>query len=163
MRCEELEVEYKSTKSYQIGLEKNLQSQAAAIDDLNTKNDNLSREIDRSNKALSDLVAKLARTSEANKRALELAVAGSVRLCVVAPTVNVHISDKKLKLKGSLSDKTLTDFLTSEVLSKYSFLFKQMAEDSSPDSTPLSAWIQKMLSDMQRSIESHVNSAMEPS
>lgn len=111
---------------------------------------------------ISELMKKIAQDSELNKKALETAIAGSVRLCVVAPTVNVHISEKKLKLKGALSDKALTDFLSTEVLSKYSFLFKQLSDDTAPDGSSLHVWIQRMLSDMQKSIEQHVNSAMDP-
>ena len=38
--------------------------------------------------------------SENSKKAIEKAISGSVRLCVVAPTVNVHVADKKLKFKS---------------------------------------------------------------
>lgn len=52
----------------------------------------LSRIEDMSRKALID--------SENHKKAMEKAITGSVRLCVVAPTVNVHVADKKLKFKS---------------------------------------------------------------
>ena len=38
--------------------------------------------------------------SENFKKAIEKAVSASVRLCVVAPTVNVHVAEKKLKFKA---------------------------------------------------------------
>jgi hypothetical protein len=38
--------------------------------------------------------------SENYKKAIEKAVSASVRLCVVAPTVNVHVAEKKLKFKA---------------------------------------------------------------
>jgi hypothetical protein len=52
------------------------------------------------NTKLADLMKRMAKDSENTKMALEKAITASVRLCVVAPTVNVHVSDKKLKFKS---------------------------------------------------------------
>lgn len=95
------------------------------------------------------------------RKSIETAISSSVRLCVVAPSVNVHVADKKLKFKSSLNEKALQQFITSEVLTNFTFLFKQDKEDSSPvRGMTVSVWIQQMLSDMQLSIEAHVNSAL---
>jgi hypothetical protein len=75
--------------------------------------------------------------------------------------VNVTVANNKIKAKAALNEKSLKSFLTTEVLSKYSFLFKQQDEESSPvEKEPLQVWIQKMLNNMQTSIEDHVNNAM---
>jgi len=108
-----------------------------------------------------ELARKLLIESENNKKAMEKAITGSVRLCVVAPTVNVHVADKKLKFKSGLSESSLKDFLKAEVLDKYSFLYKQKSENSAPNGSNLESWLQKMLAQMQTSIQNHVTSAMD--
>lgn len=112
---------------------------------------------------LSEMKKQMAKEAENTKRALEKAITASVRLCVVAPTVNVHVSDKKLKFKAGLSQDSLKTFLSNEVLEKYSFLFKQKGENSAPDGSGLEQWLQALLGQMQTSIEQHVNSAMDGS
>ena len=98
------------------------------------------------------------------KKALDKAITASVRLCVVAPTVNVHVADnRKMKFKSKLSSEDLSKFLGDEVLAKYSFLFRQATDTSAPNGSNLEEWLQQMLAQMQTSIESHVNSAMDGS
>lgn len=110
---------------------------------------------------LRDLLKDLEGGAEEKQHALEKAIAQSVRLCVVAPTVNVHVSDKKMKFKGGLQDNKLKEFLDHEILEKYSIMFKQKEEGSSPDGAGnIQSWLQKLLSEMQKSIETHVNNAM---
>lgn len=58
------------------------------------------KEIVALNTKLADLMKRMAKDSDNTKMALEKAITASVRLCVVAPTVNVHVSDKKLKFKS---------------------------------------------------------------
>lgn len=103
--------------------------------------------------------------AEKTRKAIEKAISSSVRLCVVAPTVNVHLSDRKLKFnnKSGISEMGLREFIQDEVLSKYSFLFKQEIENSSPDGINIQVWVQQMLDRMQLAIEAHVNAAMESS
>ena len=57
---------------------------------------------------------------------LESAISSSVRLCVVAPTVNVHLADSKIKMQSALPENSIRDFVVNEVLAKYTFLFKQV-------------------------------------
>ena len=47
-----------------------------------------------------ELLKKMNYESETTMKALEKAISSSVRLCVVAPTVNAHIADKKLKMQS---------------------------------------------------------------
>ncbi len=49
---------------------------------------------------MSDLLKRIALESETTKKALEKSIASSVRLCVVAPTVNVHVNEGRTKFKS---------------------------------------------------------------
>ena len=85
------------------------------------------------------------------------------------PTINVFCDYFVLVIPARpiflcrLSQDSLKTFLSSEVLEKYSFLFKQRGENSAPDGTGLEQWLQALLGQMQTSIEQHVNSAMDGS
>jgi len=153
----------KQTVTERDGFASNLSLKEADLDIANQKNGLLEGEIINLNRKISDLLKRMTSESENTKKALEKAISASVRLCVVAPTVNVHVADKKLKFKSGLSEASLKEFLNSEVLEKYSFLFKQKADNTSPQGGDLESWLQKMLSQMQASIENHVNSAMDGS
>jgi len=65
-----------------------------------THNASLQAEVANVTAQLSEMKKQMAKDAENTKRALEKAITASVRLCVVAPTVNVHVSDKKLKFKA---------------------------------------------------------------
>jgi hypothetical protein len=122
----------------------------------------LKEDIDGINYDRQFLQDKLHTNQETLKKSIEKAVQSAVRLCVVAPTVNVQVSDKRLKFKASLDEKKLRQFLTQEVLMSFSFLFKQEKEDSSPIAgVPVNVWVQQMLADMQSSIEQHVEAALQ--
>eukprot|EP01033_Poteriospumella_lacustris_P010055 gene10055-7183_t len=112
---------------------------------------------------LQDAAKKAAADSMMNKKALEKAIAGSVRLCVVAPTVNVHVNDTRHKFKSKISQSGLKSFLDAEVFEKYCFLYKQASDNAAPTGGNIEAWLQQMLAQMQLSIENHVNSAMDGS
>lgn len=62
---------------------------------------------------LQDAAKKAAADSMMNKKALEKAIAGSVRLCVVAPTVNVHVNDTRHKFKSKYVSPPASLYLTS--------------------------------------------------
>ena len=51
-------------------------------------------EVNRLRESNTDLLNRLARESETVRQTLEAAISSSVRLCVVAPTVNVHVSNR---------------------------------------------------------------------
>lgn len=110
---------------------------------------------------IADLSKQIVTDTLNNKKVMEKAITGSVKLCVVAPTVNVHVANKKLKFKSGLSHQALNDFLNTEILTKYSFLYKQKQDNSSPEGGDLESFLQQMLQQMQVSIEQHVNSAMD--
>jgi hypothetical protein len=129
---------------------------------------------------MNEMIKKLTAESENNALAIQKAISSSVRLCVVAPTVNVHVADKKMKFRSksvllpslplshplshSVPREALSDFLEQNILSKYTFLFEQRAESVGPDGvTEIQPWIKKVLGEMQSSIEDHISSAMRSS
>jgi len=84
-------------------------------------------------KKYNDLCAKMMKEADITAKALDKAISSSVRLCVVAPTVNVHISDKKMKFQSKTSEIELRQFLEEKVLSKFVFLYNQEHDDIAPD------------------------------
>lgn len=128
---------------------------------LKSDKDNLRKELETLNKRFLDLTARMTRESENTATVLQKALSSSIRVCVVAPTVNVHAGDKKLKFKSGLQETRLQDFLVNDVLRKHTYLFEQPSEDSGPDGSPLQPWVQRVLQEMQRSIDHHINSSSE--
>lgn len=112
---------------------------------------------------ISDLKKQIVHDTMNNKKTIEKAITGSVKLCVVAPTVNVHVANKKMKCRAGISEAALKQFLNKEILERYSFLYKQKQDNSAPDGGSLESFLQQMLQQMQESIEQHVNSAMDGS
>jgi len=153
---------HSSTRDKEL-LNRRLISTEVTLEQSQQKNKDCEKEISSLNAKLSDLLLRMTKESENTKKALEKAITSSVRLCVVAPTVNVHVADRKLKFKAGLSQTMLKQFLSHEVLDRYSFLFKQKTENSSPDGDSLESWLQSLLAQMQASIEQHVQSAMDNS
>lgn len=62
---------------------------------LQSMNNHLKTLNDEQLQRLNDLAKKLTNESELTVKTLQKAINSSVRLCVVAPTVNVHVADKK--------------------------------------------------------------------
>ena len=60
----------------------------------------------------------------------------------------------------SAPENLLREFITNEVLSKYTTLFEQPAENTAQDGTPIQPWIQKILGEMQKNIDHHINTAI---
>lgn len=112
---------------------------------------------------LNDLIKRLSNESEQTTKALQRAISGTVKLCVVAPTVNVHVSDKKNRFQANIPRESLKQFLDDQVLSKYTFLFDQPNENLGPNGENMQHWIKSTLAEMQNSIENHINTAMKSS
>lgn len=93
-------VSVQSTVSERDGFANSLSLREADLQIANQKIGSLESEIMNLNKKISDMLKRMASESENTKKALEKAISASVRLCVVAPTVNVHVADKKLKFKA---------------------------------------------------------------
>lgn len=53
-----------------------------------------------SKEAIEKLKVRLQSMATEREQVLQTAISGSVRLCIVAPTVNVHVADKKLTFRS---------------------------------------------------------------
>ncbi|GMF29255.1 unnamed protein product [Phytophthora lilii] len=128
---------------------------------------------------LADQILILQRQKRSHAKAMERLFESSLRLCVVAPTVNVQLNTNGafLKSKGSnLSsaavnqDKEPTEGMSilcrsspqhdsikrvieSDVLPQFTSVFLQGNDDASPQSgVPMARWLQDLLIDMQSRI-----------
>ena len=95
---------------------------------------------------------------------------------VVAPTVNVNISDETVSVKSRLSTQSLREFMDG-LLAEYSVLFRQNGAEAgeagcgvqagvrvtlAPDGvTPMDAWLERVLGNMQKDIEAHIATALD--
>ena len=59
----------------------------------------LQKEVVDKDNQLAELMRRMEAEKDEVKKVVEKAIVSSVRLCVVAPTVNVHIPEKKLKFQ----------------------------------------------------------------
>lgn len=67
-------------------------------------------EVRRLRESNTDLLNRLAQESETVRQTLEAAISSSVRLCVVAPTVNVHVSNRSVSRYALLTPLNLRIF-----------------------------------------------------
>lgn len=115
---------------------------AKALEDLQTKHD--------------ELEDKMKQQLKMHKQALESALNSVVRLCVVAPTVNVHMGDQTLPYKAPLPQEKIRDFVELQVLPKFAKIFLQPQEGLAPNGDALDRWLQNLLVEMQGTIERHL-------
>ena len=87
-----------------------------------------------------------------------------VRLCVVAPTVNVQVggSSQPVSCKPHLPHEQLKNVIQQQVLPKFVSAFLQSADSTAPDGSPLQSWLRMLATDMQRSIERHLQQQFSP-
>jgi len=112
-------------------------------------------------KRISDLMEMMTKDSESSSKALERAIAQSIRLCVVAPTVNVHVQDKRITVQSQVKDDELHKVITESVVKPYSCIFEQInSENDAPDGSDLNEWVGTMLRKMTVSIEQHVHKSV---
>eukprot|EP01041_Mallomonas_annulata_P001969 gene1969-3826_t len=137
-----------------------LENNKIEINKLSTEKIVLKNDNDNMSRRLNELLLRITKESENTALALERALASTIRLCVVAPTVNVQVADKKLKFKSGVPEDALRDFLMKDVLDKYTFLFSQQGESTAPDGSAIQPWIQKILNEMQKTIDHHINTAI---
>ena len=95
-------------------------------------------------------------TQRARKEALESSLQSMVRLCVVAPTVNVHFNSQEHACKAPMPSSRIRGIIENDVLPNFSSLFLQLEEGKAQDGTKLDLWLEDMLAEMQRSIQSHL-------
>ncbi|GMI16182.1 hypothetical protein TrLO_g5347 [Triparma laevis f. longispina] len=106
---------------------------------------------------LHKLEHKMTKERKTHKSNMEQALNSIVRLCVVAPTVNVQMADQTLSFKAPLPREKIRHFVQDQVLPKFATIFQQSADGMSPDGTNLDSWLQNLLVDMQNTIERHLS------
>ena len=79
-----------------------------------------------------------------------------VRLCVVAPTVNVHFNQQQQQCKGPMPKDRIKGIIEHDVIPKFTELFIQGEEGTAKDGSRLETWLEEMLSEMQGSIQTHL-------
>jgi chromosome segregation ATPase len=102
-----LQQENQDIKDKQSSVEEANQQLKQLNDDLRTEQLPLKQNIEQlraenkqANDRINELLRRITSDSESTKVALEKSITSSVRLCVVAPTVNVHIPTGKMNLKS---------------------------------------------------------------
>ena len=86
-----------------------------------------------------------------------------VRLCVVAPTVNVHLNEPGLdtdnptqNCKAPLPRERIKRIIERNILPLFTRIFIQEREGVAPNGKELDTWLEQMLTEMQGSIENHL-------
>ena len=117
----------------------------------------LNKKLAEKDKAILDLMEKHARNLEKAKQdALEKTMQSMVRLCVVAPTVNVSFGSEALTCKAGLPGERIHEIIETQILPGFIQLFLQPKEGLGPDGGQLSKWVERLMGDMQSSIEKHL-------
>ena len=80
-----------------------------------------------------------------------------VRLCVVAPTVNVHFNQQQTSCKAPMPSNRIKSIIQNEVLPNFTSLFLQMEEGVAQNGSRLDKWLEEMLAEMQTSIQAHLH------
>ena len=129
------------------------------LQDTKAENGHLNEEVEKLRAKLSALDNEMAKERESSLKNLEKAISQSIKLVVVAPTVNVNVADERVDVKSAISKDELRTFMDG-LLAEYSMLYKQEESDMAPDNkTPLNQWLTSILGKMQESIEQHVKAA----
>ena len=81
----------------------------------------------------------------------------SVRLCVVAPTVNVSFGGQTLSHKAPLPREKIRAALELQVLPSFTRAFTQEHENMAPDGGSMDDWLKETTVSMQGSIEKHLS------
>ena len=117
----------------------------------------LKKDVAKKDKTILDLMEKHAQNLEkAKQEALEKTMQSMVRLCVVAPTVNVSFGSEALTCKAGLPGEKIHEIIEKQILPGFIQLFLQPKEGLGPDGGQLSKWVEKLMGDMQGSIEKHL-------
>jgi len=117
----------------------------------------LKKEVTKKDKTILELMEKHLKDLErAKQEALEKTMQSMVRLCVVAPTVNVSFGSEALTCKAGLPGDRIHDIIESQILPGFIQLFLQPKEGIGPDGSQLSKWVERLMGDMQGSIEKHL-------
>ena len=86
----------------------------------------------------------------------------SVRLCVVAPTVNVTFGGQIHAHKAPMPKERIRQTLEKEVLPTFTRCFTQPHEAKAPDGGSMDEWLKGVTNSMQASIEMHLSKVFQP-
>jgi len=84
-----------------------------------------------------------------------------VRLCVVAPTVNVSFGAQMAACKAPLPQCKIRSVLEDQILPRFTSCFMQLDEGVAPDGQTMDVWLQNVTAEMQGSIEKHLSTVFQ--
>jgi DNA repair exonuclease SbcCD ATPase subunit len=120
--------------------------------------DDLQKQLDEANKMLSGVEGAIEKAKlDGKKEAMEKTLQSMVRLCVVAPTVNVHFNNQQASCKAPMPSSRIQNIIQNDVLPNFTSLFLQMEEGVAENGSRLDAWLEEMLEEMQKSIQAHLH------
>ena len=90
-------------------------------------------------------------------KALEESLQSSVRLCVVAPTVNVSFGGQTQAYKAPMPKAKIQQTLEVEILPRFAQCFTQLQEATAPGGQVMDDWLKDVTMEMQGSIEKHLS------
>ena len=126
--------------------------------------DALASQKSNSQQRIAELMEMMTKDSESSSKALERAIGQSIRLCVVAPMVNLNVNDKRLQVNSIVDDTELNNVIQESVIKPFSKIFEQKeSENESPEGAgggDLNEWVSSMLKRMTTSLETHVHNAI---
>lgn len=112
------------------------------------------RALEESTKEITERSQEMVRKVQSD--AMEATLQSLVRLCVVAPTVNVHLGNEDMDCRSSMPHDVIRNLIEREILPRFSKIFVQSSEGTAPDGTKLDSWLEGMLGEMQGAIEGHL-------
>ena len=123
-----------------------------------TRADDLQKQLDEANKMLAGVEDAIKKAKhDGKKEAMEKTLQSMVRLCVVAPTVNVHFNNQQASCKAPMPSSRIQSIIQNDVLPNFTSLFLQMEEGVAENGSRLDAWLEEMLEEMQKSIQAHLH------
>ena len=130
------------------------------LEDLGSRNAALERRASLTDVQLQEQRRKSVETlRKVQAEALETTLQSLVRLCVVAPTVNVHLGsqDDSMDCRAPMPHSVIRGIIETDILPRFSKVFVQPDEGMAPDGAgKLDSWLETMLVEMQGSIEKHL-------
>ena len=100
--------------------------------------------------------ARQSERAEALQQRWEEALQSSVRLCVVAPTVNVSLGGAPTSFKAPLPKEKIRETLEGQVLPNFTRAFLQAEEGVAPDGGAMDDYLKGVTVHMQGAIEKHL-------
>ncbi|CAN0519768.1 unnamed protein product, partial [Ectocarpus sp. 12 AP-2014] len=97
-----------------------------------------------------------------HRKALKAALNNCVRLCVVAPTVNINLDERSRSFCSGLPEERIRAFVEESVLPRFTrVLLQPGGRGAGQGQGDFDKWLRDLLVDMQTSIERHVASVFQ--